>query len=462
MEKRICGCNLQSSFFWKIKCVLFFQNSNFFLNVAAMMEWLLIITFVLGYAAITLEHPLKIDKAASALIAGVVCWVIYVLSESDTAMVVHHLDEHMAGISEILFFLLGAMVIVELIDAHDGFEIVTEQVRTTDKRKLMWILMPITFFLSAALDNLTTTIVMVSLLRKMIDDKEDRLLFTGMVVVSANAGGAWSPMGDVTTTMLWVGGQISALNIVLMLFIPSVVCLLLPMLVVHFQLKGNVQTPVVPFDENKVTSTPKERKWVFAMGVGVLLFVPIFKTITHLPPFMGILLGLGVMWVVTEMIHSGKDEIEKGPRSVVHALRKADTPSILFFLGILVAISALESAHLLVGLAEWLDKTVGNITAVVISIGFLSAIVDNVPLVAAAQGMYSLGQYPQDHYFWEFLAYCAGTGGSALIIGSAAGVAAMGMENINFFWYLKRITPLAILGFLAGAAVYVVQYALMH
>ena len=427
-----------------------------------MMEWLLIITFILGYAAITLEHPLKIDKAATALLTGVLCWVIYIMWETDKALVVHHLDEHMAGISGILFFLLGAMVIVELIDAHDGFEMVTEQVRTTDKRKLLWILMPITFFLSAALDNLTTTIVMVSLLRKIIDDKEDRMLFTGLVVVSANAGGAWSPMGDVTTTMLWVGGQITALNIITMLFIPSLVCLLLPLLVVHFRLKGNVQTPVVPFDENKVASTPKERKWVFFIGLGVLLFVPIFKTITHLPPFMGILLGLGVMWVVTEMIHSGKDEIEKGTRSVVHALRKADTPSILFFLGILVAISALESAQLLVGLAGWLDQTIGNITAIGISIGFLSAIVDNVPLVAAAQGMYSLEQYPHDHYFWEFLAYCAGTGGSALIIGSAAGVAAMGMENINFFWYLKRITPLAILGFLAGAVVYVAQYAIMH
>ncbi|MCC6281455.1 MAG: sodium:proton antiporter NhaD [Saprospiraceae bacterium] len=426
------------------------------------MEWLLIITFILGYAAITLEHPLKIDKAATALLTGVLCWVIYIMWETDKALVVHHLDEHMAGISGILFFLLGAMVIVELIDAHDGFEMVTEQVRTTDKRKLLWILMPITFFLSAALDNLTTTIVMVSLLRKIIDDKEDRMLFTGLVVVSANAGGAWSPMGDVTTTMLWVGGQITALNIITMLFIPSLVCLLLPLLVVHFRLKGNVQTPVVPFDENKVASTPKERKWVFFIGLGVLLFVPIFKTITHLPPFMGILLGLGVMWVVTEMIHSGKDEIEKGTRSVVHALRKADTPSILFFLGILVAISALESAQLLVGLAGWLDQTIGNITAIGISIGFLSAIVDNVPLVAAAQGMYSLEQYPHDHYFWEFLAYCAGTGGSALIIGSAAGVAAMGMENINFFWYLKRITPLAILGFLAGAVVYVAQYAIMH
>jgi Na+/H+ antiporter NhaD/arsenite permease-like protein len=267
-------------------------------------------------------------------------------------------------------------------------------------------------------------------------------------------------MGDVTTTMLWTGGQISALNIIKMLFLPSVVCLLLPALVVHFRLKGSVQTPTTIPETGKIPSTPRERKWVFFMGLAALLFVPVFKTVTHLPPFMGVLLGLGVMWVVTELIHSEKDQADRSPLSVIQALRKIDTPSILFFLGILVAISALESAHLLVELAGWLDRAVGNITAVGISIGFLSAVVDNVPLVAAAQGMYTLEQYPHDHYFWEFLAYCAGTGGSALIIGSAAGVAAMGMENISFFWYLKRITPLAILGYLGGAAVYVAMQAL--
>jgi Na+/H+ antiporter NhaD/arsenite permease-like protein len=425
-----------------------------------MMEWILILVFVIGYAAITLEHSIKIDKAASALLAGVLCWVVYVLYTPDKTMVAAQLDEHMAGISQIVFFLLGAMVIVELIDAHDGFDIVTEQIRTTRKRALLWILMPITFFLSAVLDNLTTTIVMVSLLRKIIADPEDRMLFVGMVVVSANAGGAWSPMGDVTTTMLWTGGQISALNIIKMLFLPSVVCLLLPALVVHFRLKGSVQTPTTIPETGKIPSTPRERKWVFFMGLAALLFVPVFKTVTHLPPFMGVLLGLGVMWVVTELIHSEKDQADRSPLSVIQALRKIDTPSILFFLGILVAISALESAHLLVELAGWLDRAVGNITAVGISIGFLSAVVDNVPLVAAAQGMYTLEQYPHDHYFWEFLAYCAGTGGSALIIGSAAGVAAMGMENISFFWYLKRITPLAILGYLGGAAVYVAMQAL--
>ncbi len=329
-----------------------------------MMEWILIFVFVIGYAAITLEHSIKIDKSASALLTGVLCWVVYVMATSDKEMVTAQLDEHMAGIAQILFFLLGAMVIVELIDAHDGFEIVTERIRTTRKRALLWILMPITFFLSAVLDNLTTTIVMVSLLRKIIADPEDRMLFAGMVVIAANAGGAWSPMGDVTTTMLWTGGQISAANIIRMLILPSAVCLLLPSLAVHFRLKGNVETPVVVPEVNKIPSTPQERKWVFGIGVAVLLFVPVFKTVTHLPPFMGVLLGLGVMWLATELIHSGKDQADRSPLSVVHALRKIDTPSILFFLGILVAISALESAHLLVELATWLDRSVGNITAI--------------------------------------------------------------------------------------------------
>ena len=432
-----------------------FFTSPLLNDLGSLMEWILTLVFVLGYIAIAVEHSIKIDKAASALLTGVLCWVIYILAAPETETVMRQLDEHMSSISGILFFLLGAMVIVELIDAHDGFQLVTDRVRTTDKRKLLWILMPITFFLSAVLDNLTTTIVMISLLRKLIADAEDRMLFAGMVVIAANAGGAWSPMGDVTTTMLWVGGQISAMNIVKMLFIPGVLCLAIPTLVLHFRLKGKVKTPVEIPDANKIPSTPSERKWVFFIGLGALLFVPVFKTLTHLPPFMGVLFGLALMWIVTEMIHSEKDAMDKNPLSVAHALRKIDTPSILFFLGILVAISALESAHLLTNLAGWLDRTVGNITAIGISIGFLSAVVDNVPLVAAAQGMYSLEIYPHDHFFWEFLAYCAGTGGSALIIGSAAGVAAMGMEKIGFFWYLKRITPLAVLGYLAGAAVYV-------
>ncbi len=421
------------------------------------METVTVIIFVLGYIAIMLEHPLRIDKAAFALLTGTLCWTVYMLGQPDKAEVAHQLNEHMSEISGILFFLLGAMTIVELIDAHDGFVLVTDRIRTTDKRKLLWLTCFITFFLSAALDNLTTTIVMVSLLRKLIARREDRLLFAGMVVIAANAGGAWSPIGDVTTTMLWIGGQITPVNIVLKLFLPSLVCLLIPLLFCQFRLKGEVQPPKgLPGDE-RITSTALERGAVFSLGIGVLLFVPIFKTITHLPPFMGMLMGLGVMWIVTEMIHSGKDEIEKGERSVVHALRKVDTPSILFFLGILVAISALQSIGVLGHLAGWLDRTMGNITIIGICIGFLSAVVDNVPLVAAAQGMYSMQLYPTDHFFWEFLAYCAGTGGSALIIGSAAGVAAMGMERIDFLWYLRHISWLAVLGFLAGAGVYLLQ-----
>jgi len=373
----------------------------------------------------------------------------------DKSSVSHELREHMGEISEILFFLLGAMVVVELMDAHDSFEIVSERIRTTDKRRLLWLICGITFFMSALLDNLTTTIVMVSLLRKLISSREDRLLFVGMTIVAANAGGAWSPMGDVTTTMLWIGGQITAFNIIVKLLLPSLVCVLVPLMLLSKRVKGKIEG--LSFDETKTgvsTTPPAERNSVFFLGLGVLLFVPLFKTVTHLPPFMGMLMGLGIIWMITEMIHSGKDEIEKGTRSVVHALRKIDTPSILFFLGILVAVAAVQSVGLLTNVALWLDRTVGNVTFIVLIIGFLSAIVDNVPLVAAAQGMYSLEQFPTDHFFWEFLAYCSGTGGSALIIGSAAGVAAMGMEKIDFFWYLRRITGLAVLGYLSGAAVY--------
>ena len=426
------------------------------------MELLITLVFVVGYIAITLEHSLKIDKAATALVTGVLCWTFYILAGHDKVAVAHELTEHMGEIAEILFFLLGAMVVVELMDAHDSFEIVTERIRTTDKRKLLWLLCGITFFMSALLDNLTTTIVMVSLLRKLISDREDRLLFIGLTVVAANAGGAWSPMGDVTTTMLWIGGQVTAFNIITMLLLPSLVCIVVPLLIISRRTKGKVIAPVSEAVENGLMTTSRERNTVFALGLGVLLFVPAFKTLTHLPPFMGMLLGLGVMWIITEMIHSGKDEVEKGTRSVVHALRKIDTPSIMFFLGILVAVAALQSVGQLTDLAAWLDRTVGNITFIVVIIGFLSAIVDNVPLVAAAQGMYTLDQFPTDHYFWEFLAYCAGTGGSALIIGSAAGVAAMGMEHIDFFWYMRRITGWAVIGYLSGVVVFLIQNFLLH
>ncbi len=425
------------------------------------MNLLIALVFVVGYAGIAFEHPLKINKTASALLTGVLCWTIYMMGSSDVDLVSGQLYEHLGQISGILFFLLGAMTIVELIDAHDGFDVITSRIATTDKRKLLWIISILTFFLSAVLDNLTTTIVMVSLLRKLIDDKPTRMFFVSMVVLAANAGGAWTPIGDVTTTMLWIGGQLTTGNIIVNLFIPSMVCLIVPLLVLSFSMSGKVETPQVVESSQTDKTTPFERKLILSLGIGALLFVPFFKTITHLPPFMGMLFGLAVLWIITEIIHKKKNDADKDAYSVVHALRKADVPSVLFFLGILVAISALESTHQLQDLAAYMDEKIGNLNVIVISIGVLSAIVDNVPLVAAGMGMYDMTTYPTDHYFWSFLAYCAGTGGSMLIIGSAAGVAAMGMEKIDFIWYLKNITFLAFLGYMGGAGAFLLQHYLI-
>lgn len=420
------------------------------------MILLISVIFILGYAAIALEHPIRINKAASAILAGVLCWTVYALFTENKEAVSENLMEHLGEVAGILFFLMGAMTIVELIDAHDGFELITERVTTTNKKKLVWIVAFITFFLSAILDNLTTTIVIISLLRKIITDKKERMMFAGLVVIAANAGGAWSPIGDVSTTMLWIGGQITSGNIIIRTFLPSLVCLLVPTAVVSAGMKGNISKEKLEnLEENSNNiANKKQRNMVFWIGVGSLVFVPVFKTITNLPPYMGILFGLGTMWVITEMIHSGRDEEEKGFLSVNHALRKIDTPSVLFFLGILLCVASLQVTGVLAEVAGWMDDKIGNINAVTIIIGLLSAIVDNVPLVAAAQGMY---HYPTDHYFWEFLAYCAGTGGSSLIIGSAAGVVAMGLEKIEFFWYLKKIAWLALIGYLAGAAVFILQ-----
>ncbi|MEJ7778664.1 MAG: sodium:proton antiporter NhaD [Daejeonella sp.] len=422
------------------------------------MNLLIIAIFVIGYAAIAFEHPLRINKTASALLTGVLCWVIYIMIATDTELVSEQLYEHLGQISGILFFLLGAMTIVELIDAHDGFDVITSRIKTTDKRKLLWIISIITFFLSAVLDNLTTTIVMVSLLRKLIDEKPTRIFYVSMVVLAANAGGAWSPIGDVTTTMLWIGGQVTSGNLIFNLFLPSLVCLIIPLIVLSFSLKGKIENPVVIENRQVDKTSSFERKLIFSLGIGALLFVPFFKTITHLPPFMGMLFGLAVLWIVTEIIHKNKNDADKDAYSVVHALRKADVPSVLFFLGILVAISSLESTGQLRDLATYMDEKIGNLNIIVISIGLLSSIVDNVPLVAAGMGMYDMATYPTNHYFWSFLAYCAGTGGSCLIIGSAAGVAAMGMEKIDFLWYLKNIAGLALSGYLAGAAVFLLQH----
>ncbi len=427
------------------------------------MTTLIIIVFIIGYLSIALEHTINLNKAASALVTGVLCWTFFILFNEDKEAVSETLTHHLGELSQILFFLLGAMTIVELIDAHDGFEIITKRIHTKSKRKLIWIICLLTFFLSAVLDNLTTTIVMISLVRKLMSEKNDRLIFAGAIIIAANAGGAWSPIGDVTTTMLWIGGQITASNIIVKLILPSLVCLLVPLIVLNFTLKGEVTIPATE-EEDPNAEAPNElhRNIVFFSGIGILLFVPVFKTLTHLPPFMGMLLGLGVLWIIVEILHSDKDEQDRKMYTVGYALRKIDTPSILFFLGILLAIAALESTGQLVLLAQTMERTMSNLNLVVMSIGLLSAIVDNVPLVAASMGMYSLEQFPTDHYFWEFLAYTTGTGGSALIIGSAAGVAAMGIEKIDFMWYLKRVSWLALIGYFAGALVYILQEGLLH
>ena len=421
------------------------------------MTFLIIAIFVLGYALIAFEQTIRINKAAVALVTGVLCWTIYILFSTEKEVVTEELISHMGDLSGILFFLLGAMTIVELIDAHDGFDVITTRITQTDKRKLLWIVSFITFFLSSVLDNLTTTIVVISLLRKLIRDDKDRLFFTGMVVVAANAGGAWSPIGDVSTTMLWIGGQITSLNIVSKLILPSLICLVVPLIYLSFKLRGKVIRPDTDANSNNQTFTRKQQLVVFFSGVIILILVPVFKTITHLPPFMGILLGLGILWIITEVIHKRKEEEVKHSLSVVEALRKIDAPSILFFLGILVCIASLQSIGVLTEFAQWMTTRLHNDNIIIISIGLASSVIDNVPLVAATQGMYSLTQYPTDHYFWEFLAYCTGTGGSALIIGSAAGVAAMGIEKISFFWYLKNISLLALLGYFAGALTYILQ-----
>lgn len=422
------------------------------------MTGLIISIFILGYIAIAFEHAIKINKAATALVTGVLCWTVYILLSPEKQIVSDELTHHLGELSGILFFLLGAMTIVELIDAHDGFDIITTRISQTDTKKLLWIIAFITFFLSAILDNLTTTIVVISFLRKLIRNEKDRLFFAGMVVVAANAGGAWSPIGDVTTTMLWIGGQITASNIIIKLILPSLVCLIVPLVYLSFKLRGNLERPVLEASSVNQGLSHKHQSIVFFSGIIIFMLVPVFKTVTHLPPFMGILIGLGILWIITEIIHGRKDEEDKHILSVVHALRKIDTPSILFFLGILVSISALQSTGILTQLAQWLTTSLKNDSTIVISIGLLSSIVDNVPLIAAAQGMFDLNQYPTDHYFWEFLAYCTGTGGSVLIIGSAAGVAAMGMEKISFFWYLKKISLLALLGYFAGAITYMLQH----
>jgi Na+/H+ antiporter NhaD/arsenite permease-like protein len=418
--------------------------------------------FVIAYAAIALEHPIKINKSASALVGAGLLWTVYALLSGDHALIDKQLNESVSTTAQIVFFLIGAMTIVEVIDAHNGFEVITSLIRTRKQVTLMWLVGFVTFFLSAILDNLTTTIVMISLMKRLLGSPSDRLFFAGMIVIAANAGGAWSAIGDVTTTMLWIGGQITPLAIIEGVFLASLVNLVVPLSVLSMRLRG--REIVLPGDqEGERTRTNKfERNLTFYLGLGILVLVPAFKTVTHLPPFMGILFGLGILWMVGELIHRDKEEDEKAHLTLVSALKRIDMSSIVFFIGILLAVAALEHTHVLEMLARWLDANVGRQDAIVILLGLLSAIVDNVPLVAASMGMYSLAQYPPDSFLWEFIAYCAGTGGSILIIGSAAGVAAMGLEKIHFFWYVRHISGLALLGYFGGAAAYIIQYWLLH
>lgn len=479
------------------------------------------LVFILGYMAIAFEHNIHVNKAASALLTAIVLWTLLTFGIDQLAVpalqhlgagqgdsvhfVGEQLREHLAEIAEILFFLMGAMTIVELVDAHDGFRVITDKIHTQNAVKLLWVITILTFFLSALLDNLTTTIVMISLVAKIIDDQKMRWYFAGLIVIAANAGGAWSPVGDVTTTMLWIGGQITATGIMANVFLPSIVCTLVPLLLVSMQLKGQTVTaPVLTNTGNDVTNplhlplneridhlkatvkstaqqeiTEKMRLLVLGLGLGALAFVPIFKTVTHLPPYIGVLFGLAVLWIITEIMHRHQDDYIRERIGVEGVLSRIDMPSILFFLGILLSVSALATGGILTDVAHWLDKSFGNIYVINVMIGLLSSIVDNVPLVAGAMNMYPLATdasiaqavgaeatrlefFRQNGLFWEFLAYCAGTGGSCLIIGSAAGVAAMGMEKIPFMWYFKKITWLALAGYLAGAGVYVLVETMLQ
>jgi Na+/H+ antiporter NhaD/arsenite permease-like protein len=448
-----------------------------------MTFYLMIIVFVLGYVCIALEHKIHVSKTASALLLGTVMWTLlitgdlsgmpvisafqdYLLSNPDATFaswlsqvpLLHHLGET----AEILFFLLGAMTIVELVDTHGGFRIITDKIATTRKTSLLWIIGLITFFMSAVLDNLTTSIVMIALLRKLVGNRKDRWFFGGMIILAANAGGAWSPIGDVTTIMLWIAGRISASGIIVQTLLPGIVSILVPLAVLSFSMKGTVERPDGCESAGHSASLPGwQRKLIFGVGVGALVFVPVFKTITHLPPYLGMLGGLSLLWILTEIMGQRRSPEERNLFSVTSILQRIDTPSILFFLGILMAVAALQTCGHLGMLSASLDgipmADPGKYYLITVLIGALSSIVDNVPLVAGAMGMYD---FPLDHYFWSFLAYAAGTGGSILIIGSAAGVAVMGMEKIDFFWYLKKISWLALIGYLAGCLVFILQHSL--
>ncbi|MCO6478575.1 MAG: sodium:proton antiporter NhaD [Phaeodactylibacter sp.] len=470
------------------------------------MTTAVILCFILGYAAIVFEHPLRLDKTVPALMMAALCWALLAigfnfgwLSVIDTHEEVfsmftvdghghdaggghggpqegfsNTLLHHLGKTAEILIFLIGAMTIVEIIDLHRGFEVLKNYVRTRSKKKLLWIVGALGFVLSAIIDNLTATIVLVTLLRKLVTNKSERLWFVSMIVIAANAGGAWSPIGDVTTTMLWIGEKVSAQGLITYLVLPSIVCFAIPTFIATLlpQFKGEISLDedMGDVEAQKLLSSTV----MLYLGLGAIVFVPVFKTITHLPPYIGMMLSLGVVWLVSEYIHPEEDfsESRRHMYSAHKALSRIEMSSILFFLGILMAVAALESLvfgavmhegqQIQVGtlryVAEWLDKVIPNQDIVVILLGFASAIIDNVPLVAASMGMYDV---PMDSKLWHFIAYAAGTGGSMLIIGSAAGVAAMGMERIDFIWYLRKVAWLAFIGFIGGAIAFLMLVPLL-
>ncbi len=422
-----------------------------------MLSALLIITFIISYSLIAFEHVVNINKAAIALFSGVLSWIFVMWFSSEPHLLNEALMHHVSEISGILFFLMGAMTIVELIDARNGFDVITHQLTKVKPISLLWLIAIVTFILSAVLDNLTTTILIVSLLSKLLPEGKIRLLFAGMVVIAANAGGAFSPIGDVTTTMLWIGGQVTSVSIIKALLLPSVINLLVPLIVLYFIIKKQKLMDALVIPKIEIDSLKSSNSvFILITGLLVLIAVPVFKVVFHIPPFMGVLFGLGIMWCITEIKNGKREDVNKQNFSVAFALRNIDTPSILFFLGILLSISALQTSGVLTSLANSLNSTFSSQNTILALTGFMSAIIDNVPLVAAYQGMYPIADFPVDSSFWHLLAYSSGTGGSMLIIGSAAGVVAMGIEKISFGWYLKNISLLAVLGYLAGFGVYLI------
>lgn len=410
---------------------------------------LMVAVFVVGYSLITIEHTTKINKAGIALLMAVLCWSLQFGDKTiPTDKHVASLLEHLAEISQIIFFLLGALTIVETINVHHGFNLISNLIKAESKRTVLWIMCGVAFVLSGILDNLTTTIVMISILQKMIQEKEAKWIIGGGIVIAANSGGAWTPIGDVTTTMLWIGGQITSQEIMKTLFLPSLISAVIPVAMLSFFLKGNIESE----KQNETIVLEPLANLIFFLGIGALMFVPVFKVMTGLPPYMGMLFAVGMMWLVTDLAHS--EYPDRDHLRLPFVLTKIDWSSTLFFLGILLCIDALEAEGILRDLAHIFDTHIGNSSFIALAIGFASAVIDNVPLVAASMSMYDLSRFPVDSSFWQLVAYCAGTGGSMLIIGSAAGVVFMGLEEVDFFWYLKKISLPALIGYLAGFFIY--------